>query len=86
MERHLVLTQRAGQRLLLYLSFLMLDKSLLSLCYVPGTVLGEHTGMNTTDLIPALMKFTVYQERLMLNKLNCYSWAKSTKEKWMMRA
>lgn len=64
----------------------MLVKSLLSLCYVPGTVLGAaYTEMNTTDLSPALTEFTVYQKRLTLNKLNCYSWAKSTKEKWMMR-
>lgn len=45
-----------------------------------GHLLREYIEMNTTDLIPALMEFTVYQESLMLNKLNCYSWAKSIKE------
>lgn len=57
-------------RTFIYLFFLMHVKSLLSLCYKPGTVLGAaYTEMSTTDLIPALMEFTVYQKRLTLHKL-----------------
>lgn len=50
MERHMALPQPPGP----YLFFLMLDKSLLSLCYMPGTVLriyrDEH---NRSDSCPS---------------------------------
>lgn len=63
---------------------LLLDDFLLSLYYMhcAGCCIyrDEHR-----DLIPALIEFIVDQERMTLNNINCYSWAKCTKEEWMMK-
>lgn len=85
MEKHMVLPSLLGKDLHVFIH-LLLDEFLLSLYYMLDTVLGAaYTGMNTADLIPALIEFIVDQERLTLNNVNCYSWAKCTKEERTMK-
>lgn len=83
-HKHMVLSNLLGKDFHLFI-LLLLDEFLSSLHYMLDSMLGAaYTGMNTADLIPALIEFIVDQERLTLNNLNCYSWAKRTKEEWAM--